>query len=301
MKIKIINSTLATLFFFLCLSSTSTADEFKIAVRTINGIEAGVKQWQATADYLTKAIPEHSFKLIPIVKLHDVLATAAVGDADFVLTNPSSFVEINELYKAIPLATLNNKRGDKVLSQFGSVIFTHAANDDILTLSDLKGKTLMAVSEPAFGGWQTAWLELLNHGLNPYRDLKELLFAGGIQSKVIISVLEGKADAGVVRTDQLERMTKNGDIDLRYIRVLNNRHVDGFPFYLSTELYPEWPFAALPHVDNKTIDQVTSALLAITTNDKAAINGRYNNWITPKSYQSVKQLLIQLKAGPFTR
>ena len=301
MKKRIIHSTIATLFFCLCLSSTSTADEFKIAVRTINGIEAGVKQWQATAEHLTKAIPEHNFKLVPIVKLHDVLAATEAGEVDFILSNPSSFVEINELYKATPLATLNNKRGDKALSQFGSVIFTHAANDDILTLKDLKGKTLMAVSEPAFGGWQTAWLELLKHGLNPYLDLKELLFSGGIQSKVVISVLEGKADAGVVRTDQLERMAKKGDIDLRYLRVLNNKHIEGFPFYLSTELYPEWPFAALPHVDNKIIDQVTSALLAITTNDKAAIDGRYNNWITPKSYQSVKQLMIQLKVGPFTR
>jgi len=301
MKIKIIHRILATALLSLCMASTSIADEYKIAVRAINGIDAGIKQWRATADYLTSTIPGHNFKLIPIVKLHDVMAAAAVGEVDFILTNPSSFVEINELYKATPLATLNNKRGNKTLSQFGSVIFTHAANNDILNLKDLKGKTLMAVSEPAFGGWQTAWLELLNHDLNPYRDLGKLLFADGIQSQVVISVLEGRADAGVVRTDQLERMAKKGTIDLRYFRILNNKHAEDFPFFLSTDLYPEWPFTALPHVDDRVIDQVSNALLSIESNSKAAINGHYNNWIKPANYQSVKDLMLRLKIGPFTR
>ena len=301
MKTKTIHRIFATALLSLCITSTTIADEYKIAVRAINGIDAGIKQWQATADYLTSTIPGHSFKLVPIVKLHDVMAAAAVTEVDFILTNPSSFVEINELYKAIPLATLNNKRGNKTLSQFGTVIFTHAANDDILTLKDLKGKTLMAVSEPAFGGWQTAWLELLKHGLDPYRDLGKLLFADGIQSKVVISVLEGKAEAGVVRTDQLERMAKKGDIDLRYFRILNNKHIEDFPFFLSTDLYPEWPFAALPHIESQVINQVSNALLSIENNSRAAINGRYSNWIKPANYQSVKQLLRRLKVGPFTR
>ncbi|MDH5396320.1 MAG: phosphate/phosphite/phosphonate ABC transporter substrate-binding protein, partial [Gammaproteobacteria bacterium] len=207
---KIIHSSIATIFFYLCLSPISIAEEYRIAVRAINGIETASKQWQATTDYLSESIPEHDFKLVPIIKLHDVLAAAAVGEVDFVLTNPSSFVEIQELHHAIPLATLNNKRGNQSLSMFGTVIFTQAIRTDILTLKDLKNKTLMAVSEPAFGGWQTAWLELLKNGIDPYKDTKKILFANGIQKKVVLSVLKGEADAGVVRTDQLERMANKG-------------------------------------------------------------------------------------------
>ncbi|MCW8853284.1 MAG: phosphate/phosphite/phosphonate ABC transporter substrate-binding protein [Gammaproteobacteria bacterium] len=298
---KIIHSSIATIFFYLCLTSISIADEYKIAVRAINGIETANKKWQATSDYLTKSIPEHSFKLVPIIKLHDVLAAAAVGEVDFVLTNPSSFVEIRELHQAMPLATLNNKRGNQPLSMFGTVIFTQATRTDILTLKDLKNKTLMAVSEPAFGGWQTAWLELLKNGIDPYRDIKKILFANGIQKKVVLSVLNGETDAGVVRTDQLERMANKGEIDLRYFRILNNKYIDDFPFFLSTDLYPEWPFAALSHVNQKTIKQVKAALLTIRPEHKAAADGHYSSWLEPSNYQSVKDLMLKLKVGPFTR
>jgi len=54
----------------------------------------------------------------------------------------------------------------------------------------------------------------------------------------------------MVCTDQLERMTEAGRIDMRYLRVLNNQDVRGFPLFLSAPLYPEWSFAALPVVPN---------------------------------------------------
>lgn len=45
-----------------------------------------------------------------------------------------------------------------------------------------------------------AWREMLHHDINPYADLKKLLFAGGKQQRVIYAVRDGKADAGSVRT-----------------------------------------------------------------------------------------------------
>ncbi|MDH5734477.1 MAG: phosphate/phosphite/phosphonate ABC transporter substrate-binding protein [Gammaproteobacteria bacterium] len=300
MKQLAINAGIALL---VCLSLTQTlfAAEYKIAVRAINGIEAGTKQWQPTIDYLNQAIPEHNFILVPIVKLQDIQASVAVAEVDFVLTNPSSHVEMMELYQTTALATLNNKRGSFSLNKFGSIIFTLADRDDILTLDDLKNKTLIAVSEPAFGGWQTAWLELLKHNINPYNDLKDLKFANGIQSDVVFSVLNGKADAGVVRTDQLERMAEKNEIDLRYFRILNNKHITDFPFFLSTDLYPEWPFSALSHVSNSVTEKVKVALFSITPDTTAAVNGHYNNWLEAEDYQPVKNLMIKLRTGPFTQ
>lgn len=250
---------------------------------------------------LNRRIAGHHFTLLPIVPLQAIADGARDRAFDFVFTNPSSFVDIQQRYGARPLATLINRRGETAQSQFGTVIFVHAGRDDLLSLGDLRGKTLMAVSEPAFGGWQTAWLELLEHGIDPYKDLKQILFAGGIQPDVVYAVRDGKADAGVVRTDMLEGMARAGKIDLRYFRILNSKQDKSFPFFLSTPLYPEWPFAVMPGVPAEVEAQVREVLLGINPLSEAATAGHYVGWMPPLNYEPVRQLMQRLQVGPYAK
>lgn len=278
------------------------AAEYRIGIRAKSGIEYAITQWQATVEYLNKSIPEHHFVLLPIVKLPEVKAMAGRGELEFILTNPSSYAEIETLYGAKALATLNNKRAGRGQNRFGTVIFTHARNTDILKLEDLKGKTVMGVSEPAFGGWRTAWLEFLQQGIDPYRDFKQLLFAEDrIQPTVVYAVRDGRADAGVVRTDQLERMEAAGLIDMRYFRILNNQDIKDFPFFLSTPLYPEWPFASMPNVPDNVAQRVKAALLTIDADSEAARSGKYIGWLPPLDYGSVHELIQRLQAGSYAK
>ncbi|MEW8013200.1 MAG: PhnD/SsuA/transferrin family substrate-binding protein, partial [Candidatus Thiodiazotropha endolucinida] len=69
---------------------------------------------------------------------------------------------------------------------------------------------------------------------------------------VVRAVLDGRADAGTVRTDTLERMAETGLIELERIKLLNPMPVADFPYRLSTRLYPEWPMAALKHVPHSS-------------------------------------------------
>lgn len=293
------NRFLISLFgLFFC--QVLVAAEYKIAVRAHHGIDTAFSEWQATLDVLIKKLPAHTFTLLPIVSLKEITQRAGQGEFDFVLTNPSSYVEIEQLYDAKAIVTLNNKRANSPQDRFGSVIFTHTRNTDILTLNDLKNKTLMAVSESAFGGWRVAWLEMLEQGFMPQRDLKKLLFAKGkTQTEVVYAVRDGKADAGVVRTDRLERMETAGKIDMRYFRILNNKDVRSFPFFLSTKLYPEWAFAALKHVPTKDIVTVTDVLLNITKDSQAAKTGKYVGWTLPKDYAQVRALMKRLRIGSY--
>lgn len=285
-----------------CFSQPLFSAEYKVAVRAFRGIDAAAKQWQPTLDALAKQLPSHSFTLMPIVNLDEITQRAGKGEFDFVLTNPSSFVEIKQLYGAKALVTLNNKRANTAQDRFGSVVFVHVNNEDILTLKDLKGKTLMVVSEPAFGGWRVAWLEMLEQGFNPHEQLKRLMFAiTSTQPEVVRAVLDGKVDAGVVRTDQLERLEAAGKIDMRYLRILNNKDVKNFPFFLSTKLYPEWPFAALKSVPTELAQQVKRTLLAITSDSAAARAGKYVGWVPPLDYRPVQDLMKKLKVGPYAR
>lgn len=292
------NFFLLVLGLFFC--NVLFAAEYKIGVRAHNGIEEAIVKWQATVDVLSEKIPQHNFKLVPIISLKEITIAAGRGDIDFLLTNPSSYVENEILHGAQALVTLNNKRSDTAQTRFGSVIFTHATNSNIRTLEDLKGKTLMAVSKQSFGGWRVAWMELLQNGIDPYSDFKQVLFDPESQHpNVVYAIRDGKADAGVVRTDKLERLAAAKKIDLRYFRILNIKNTEGFPFFHSTPLYPEWPFAAMKTVPSKLADQVREVLLNIKSDSIAAKNGKYIGWVPALNYGSVEALMKQLQAGPF--
>ena len=295
-----IKTIIALVFASLSYSYALLAEEYKVAVRAHRGVETAIKQWQPTLWALEKALPEHRFTLIPIVKIDEITKRAGKGEFHFVLTNPSSFVEINELHGATAIVKLNNKRVNTAQSRFGSVIFTHVRHSDIINFSSMKGKSLMAVSEPAFGGWRVVWLEMLSQGFDPYRDLKLVSFAESrTQPEVVMAVLEGKVDIGVVRTDLLESLEAEGKIDMRFLRVINNQNIKEFPFFLSTPLYPEWPLAALTTVPSKHIEQVKNVLRDISSSSKAAVAGEYVGWIDPLEYTSVKDLMKTLGVGPY--
>lgn len=217
----------------------------------------------------------------------------------FCLTNPASSVENQIRYQTQPLATLINKRQGQGYAKFGSVIFTRADREDINELTDLKKKTFIGVDELGFGGWRVAWRELLRNKINPYVDFKELRFAGGVQQKVVYSVRDGSVDAGSIRTDMLERMSASGKINLADFKVIGNKKTEGFPFFHSTELYPEWLFSAVGKVDDKLKTQVVAALFSITAESLAARKGKYVGWISPLDYSSVDDLLQELNVGPY--
>lgn len=286
----------------LLSSNPAIADEFKVAVRAHKGIEHGLKQWNPTVTLLSEKIKNHTFTLVPIVSLNELTVAAGEKKFHFVLTNPSSYVEIQQLHGASALATLNNKRKNTAQSTFGSVIFTHVHNTDIVSIQDLKNKKLIAVSKPAFGGWRVAWQEMLAHGFNPQTDLDELLFAKSrTQPEVVEAVLNKKAHAGVVRTDLLERLADKGKIDMRYLRIINNQDIHEFPFFLSTQLYPEWAFAALSHVPEPVVQQVSAALMSIDKNTDASKAGKYISWLAPLDYNGVKNLMKELQVGPYAQ
>ena len=278
----------------------SWATDFKVAVRAHNGLEIAIKTWQPTFDYLSQKLAPHTFTIVPIISLDEISVRTGNAEFDFVLTNPSSYVEIEKLHGAYALTTLNNKRANTAQSRFGSVIFTHGRNTDIVSLHDLENKSLMVVSKPAFGGWRVAWLEMLEQGFDPIEKLKELKFTKSrTQQEVVQAVLDGKVDAGVVRTDLLERLEAANKIDMRYLRIINNKDIREFPFFLSTKLYPEWAVAALNHISSAQAKEVADVLLSISKDNVAAKKGKYIGWIAPKDYSVVAGLMKRLEVGPY--
>ena len=276
------------------------ADTIKIGLRAHHGIEKSMLQWKQTADYLSEKIPEHEFIMVPLIGLPELMQEAEKGYFDFVLTNPSSYVEMEVRFGATAILTLRNKRQGKPYTQFGSVIFTLKDNKNVNTIHDLNDKKIVAVSKRAFGGWRVALREMLDVGFNPYENAKQVSFSGGIQQDVVSIVRLGNADAGVVRTDMLERMETSGLIKLGDFKIINEKKTLNFPFYHSTPLYPEWPLIKMRKTSGSLSKQVALALLTMPADHPAAKEGKYVGWTVPEDYRPVHNLMQTLKVEPYS-
>lgn len=239
-----------------------TKDTRKIGVLAFRGHEEALRQWGPVADYLTGSIPGHTFRIVPL-DFGTVDFFLQNSGVDFLLTNPGNFVLQMETHDLTPLLTVETQSGKIKTNKFGSVIFTRADRTDIIKIADLKGKSFMAVDPLSFGGWWMAWREIKDSGLNPYSDFAILRFSGFPHDNVVYAVLDGKVDAGTVRSGMLERMAEEGKIDPADLRIIEPKLYPPFSFATSTRLYPEWTFASLKHVDKDLTRKVTSALLAL--------------------------------------
>lgn len=278
------------------VDSINHADKIlKVGVRAIKGIAVAKKTWAKTIDYLNKNIKNHHFELAPIVGFHDMRTAVKNKEIDFVFTNPLAYIELNKQSGITHLLTLNKKQPNGVASTtFAAVIFTRSDRKDILSLYDIKNKSIMGVHEEAFGGWRMALYELLQNNINPYKDSREVLFThDNTHQSAIYSVLAGDADIGVVRTGIIEHLVAQGKIKPDSIKVLNS-HKDELSALHSTQHYPEWPFAVMPHVASEISNKVFHTLLAIQPKSTAAITGKYVNWTAPLDYSEVYNLTNEL-------
>ncbi len=301
MSVKLFKPVLSLLIFLLLIifSTLTTADTIKIGLRAHQGIAKSMQLWKPTADYLSEQIPEHKFIMVPLVGLDELMQETEEDQFDFVITNPSSFVEMELRFGASSILTLRNKRQGKPYTKSGGVIFTRKDNDDINEIKDLQGKKIIAVSKPAFGGWRVVVRELLDEGFDIYKQARQVSFSGGIQQDVVSIVSLGNADVGVVRTDMLERMDARGLIKLDDFKIINKKSTKDFPFFRSTQLYPEWPFVKMQKTSNILSKKVALALLTMPLDHPAANAGKYVGWTVPEDYQPVHQLMKKLKVGPY--
>lgn len=274
-------------------------NQVKIGVLAKRGPERCLERWSPLAAYLSAKIPGKAFVIVP-TDFDQIYSFVEKGEVDFILANPSFYVELERWYGASRIVTLRNRRLGGVYTEFAGVVFCKANRGDIRQLSDLKGKTFMAVQETSFGGWRMAWRHLKEKGIDPYRDFKGLRF-GGTHDAVVYAVRDGKVDAGTVRSDTLERMYAEGEISLRDFYVIHEHGAvdEVIPFVHSTRAYPEWPLAKVKHTPDDLAKKVASALLNMHPDCPAAIASGCAGWTIPLNYQSVHECLKELKLGPY--
>jgi two-component system sensor histidine kinase TtrS len=290
-------ATLVFLLFTAGWTSALAQQPIRIGVLSHRGEQQTLDTWAPTAHYLTEQIPDYLFVIHPL-DFNAVNVAVENAEVDFVLVNPGIYVNLEFHYRVSRIATLNNRLGDTSYNVFGGVIFSRSDHRDLQSLADLRGKSFMAVDAASLGGFQMAWGELKDQGLDPYRDLARLSF-GGIHDRVVTAVRDGVVDAGTVRSGILELLAQEGTIDLAQLRIIAPRSEPDFPLSLSTPLYPEWPFSKVRHTSNQLAQQVAVALLQMPQDHPAALQGGYAGWTVPLDYQPVHDLFRKLRLPPY--
>lgn len=271
-----------------------------VGVLAHRGDETCIQMWAPTIRYLSEEIPESEFRLLPL-DLEGMSVALEQHKVDFILTNPGNYVELERHFGVTRIATKRNLRRGEPYTIFGAVIIVRADREDLRRLSDLNNKSFGAVDKAAFGGFQMAWRELRDAGVDPFSDFSNLKFFGFPQDKIVLSVLDRRIDAGTVRTDILERMAAEGQIRLEDFNVLNQQTSDVFPFRHSTRLYPEWAFAKSKSTPDELAKVVAITLMKMAESHPAAVEGRYAGWTVPLNYQPVHDLFKELEIGPYRK
>ncbi|WP_455222890.1 PhnD/SsuA/transferrin family substrate-binding protein [Kaarinaea lacus] len=271
---------------------------YKIGVLAFRGEEKALKRWLPTAEYLNQRIPDASFIVVPL-DLEQLRHAVEKQKVDFVITNTGQYVEMEAFYGVSRIATVKNNINGQVSTSFGAVIFARADRSDINTLDDIKGKRFMGVKRTGFGGFQMAWREMLEHGVDPFRDLASLEFSGFPQDEVAYAVRDGLVDVGTFRSETLEQMAEEGKIRLSDFKILHPQQNPNYKVLLSTRLYPVWPFARLNHTSRELSEKVASVLLSMPPDSEAAISSEIMGWTIPVDYQPVHELMRELRVGPY--
>ena len=275
------------------------ADEVRIGVLAKRGYEKSLQKWSATAAYLNDSLPQHRFTIVPM-KFDDIPLIVKNQMVDFVIVNPGIYVNLSVKYGVRRILTLINELSDQTsITKFGSVIFTRKDLHEVQYLTDLNNHRVAAVHHTSLGGWIMALREISNAEIETW-ELASLSFLG-THDAVVNAVLQQDVDVGIVRTDTLERMTLEGKLDMSQLRVIDPRSYEDFPYAVSTPLYPEWPFAQLPHTPQQLAKDVSIALLQLKPEHPAARQALIKGWTIPENYQTVRDLLLLMELPPYDR
>lgn len=289
---------LVLMAFIVFIASAQAAQPVRIGVLAFRPKPNTLAQWQPLAGVFKQAMPGREF-VIDALTLAEMEKAVAERQLDFVLTNPGHYVLLNKRFGLTsPIATLVVDESGHLARAFGGVIFTRVDMAKIDSLASLRGKKIAVVGTDSLGAYQMQAYELKREGIRLPQEAK-LMVTGQPQDKVVEAVLDGRADAGFVRTGILEALAREGKLDAGKLKVLNSQNPPGFPVQVSTRLYPEWPFAALPHVDEHLAQHVAASLFLLDDHSAAAKVMKIHGFVIPGDYSSVADVLRELRAPPF--
>jgi len=255
------------------------------------------QQFQPLADYLTEQIADVRvvMQVLTGEEMQDALTR---NQLDVLLTNPMHYMQLRaENSMSGALATIISMENGVATTSLGGVIITRHDMPGITTLSDLKNRHIAIPGTGFLGGYQAQAYELAQVGIRLPRDAT--LQDVRSHDAVVAAVLSQRAEVGFIRTGILEKLTAEGKLDPQQLRVIHPQRLLGFPYLVSTRLYPEWPFVVMPHVETRWVRKLAAALFALDDDHPAARAAGIAGFAPPADYLPVELLARELRLPPF--
>ncbi|WP_230086399.1 diguanylate cyclase domain-containing protein [Halomonas sp. 328] len=276
----------------------SAADEtLTLGVFAYRPPEVMEARYRPLADYLSEQLGDARVAL-EVLGLDEIESAIAQRRLDLLMTNPSHYLQVRSRSSLTgALATMINAEQGEAVTHLGGVMIRAAHANEIQALSDLRGRRIAIPGERFLGGFQAHVFELHQAGIELGRDTQ--LMELGSHDAVVQAVLSGRAEVGLIRTGILERLIASGELEAGRLAVINPQRLVDFPYQVSTRLYPEWPFIALPQVAPERVRQVAVALFSLSPEHPAARAAHIAGFAPPQDYLPVEQLARTLRLAPF--
>ncbi|WFE69618.1 EAL domain-containing protein [Thiomicrospira sp. R3] len=260
--------------------------------------EIAQARWQPLENRINAHLNNLQVQII-LLDYQELNQAVTQREIDFVFTNSGHFIQLSQSSGlSSPLVSMIKYDKGLALRGFGGVVMVKSDRTDILDLQDLKGLRIATPSKASFGGYMVQAYELMKLGIRMPQQV-QLIETDMPHDRAVMAVLNNQADVAFIRTGLLESMIERGLIRAEEIRVLNPQKLSSFPFYLSTRLYPEWPLAAMNHVDEQQAGQLAGALLALPYAGPAMQQAGVYGFSIPAEYEPVRELMRTLKLPPY--
>jgi PAS domain S-box-containing protein len=217
---------------------------------------------------------------------------------DLLITSTPDYLTFaHRIGLSAPLVSIVQYHDGKRLPGIGGTVLARSDRKDINSLRDLRGKRIAVLGDRSLGGFQVQAYELLQQGIRIDREAV-LVKSGLPQDRAMEYLLDGQVDAAFVRGGVLESWVRSGLIDATTLKVIGRRNLPGYPFALSTPLYPNSPVAAMPQLDIALAKRVAAVLLTMpagTLGDDPIIT----DFSLPADYESIRRMARELKLPPY--
>jgi PAS domain S-box-containing protein len=290
-----------------CLGPATAQDvhnektEITFGVLASEGATRTLEAWAPTVSLLNSAAQDqerpYRFRLEPHNEA-SLLEGLARGTIDIFLSDPAAFVtaEVEEGARAI--LSVAHMWENKTYNETGALVFTRS-DSLVRGFEGLAGRRVMAMAPNELTGWKLAVQEARKYRLDPESIGADLLFSGGNQREVVYAVQNGLVDVGVIRAGVLEKLAMQGAINLQDFRPVAPIAHAGFPFWVSTPLFPDWVMGSMPDVPDDALGLLIGTLLSVDEQSPQAQAAGGIVWQAPQNYLPVHDLLISLHARPY--
>ena len=184
-------------------------------------------------------------EFIAVTDYAAVVESLATGRIDMAWLGGFTFVQASKRTNGAAIPIVQREEDTRFTSKFVT------SNPQIKTLADLKGKTFAFGSPASTSGHLMPRYFLIQAGIEPDRDLKNIAYSGAHDATVAF-VQSGKVDAGVLNASVYDKLVEQKKIDPDKVRV-----------FAVTPPYYDYNWTVRGGMDPALVKKLTEAFLKL--------------------------------------